>query len=189
MRMPGHMQAHLSAVVHKRSEQERLQGMVHLVHCAHVLALVLSSSRTRRMAKTTARRRRVGLLGRLTRRACARPAAEQSGSGVHQVLSWPSTPQHLNFQHGMVGFDRAFSAQLSELTCFPHTGTRRWGDVGHAMETPTTTTRARGANGRCVSTEQPKSSLSESFGGTSAMAAPMASLWHGTFAVTAPRCQ
>ena len=60
----------LSVVVRNRSAvQVRLQGMQQPADCAHVLTLVLFRSRTRRVAKTTARRRRVALIRRLSCRA------------------------------------------------------------------------------------------------------------------------
>ena len=135
VRMSGHKHAHPERAGAKmQCAQVRLQGMVQLVHTAHGLALVLFSSHIQRMAKTTARRRKVGSSGRLARRACGQPAAKQSGSG-HAV---------------------------------------------HAVETPTPTTRAPSANGRCGSTGQPKSCFSERLGGTSAMVAPRAAPWHWT---------
>ena len=100
-----------------------------------------------------------------------RPAAKQSCSVF--ILGQARSNIRL-FQHGTMGFGRAFSAQLS---C-PHKGTRRWGHVGHAIETQTTTT----ACARCERTvwvdgatkELPLGALrwDKRDGG--------AALWHGT---------
>ena len=112
--------------------QVRLQGMMQRENCAHVLALVLFSSRTRLVAKTPTRRRRVGPCAReqLPKRAAV---VFIKGDWVQYAATFGCSP---SFRSGHVCAARALAVGATL-----------------AMETPTTTTRAPGTRGRCGATK------------------------------------